>query len=259
MKYTIGLFIAAVGFILASHHLEQGISAYWDFVAFTVVGLGSIAVMLITFPAAPFGLLVRRFVSKFFVGSPSLKSHIQRCLRVFETKQVDASDKMIETQLLRDGLELLGLGMGSDRIAHILSRRFEQHSNRLNLLSGWLKRGSKYPPAFGLAGTVLGLIHLMRGISDGIDTKETGIRMAVALVATFYGLLISNMVLNPLGEWLQEEIKRDELKAEASLQLIELISEGANLLEAHEVMNSFLMPDEKMELQMSGDLGVEAA
>ncbi len=259
MKYTIGLFIAIIGFVLASHHLEQGISAYWDFVAFTVVGLGSLAVLLITFPSAPFGLLVRRFVAKFLMGSPSLKSHIERCLKVFQEKKIEGSDQSIEAQILRDGLELLSLGMDSERIAQILSRRFEQHTQRLNLLSGWLKRGSKYPPAFGLAGTVLGLIHLMRGISAGIDTKETGIRMAVALVATFYGLLISNMILNPLGEWLQEEIKRDEVKAEASLQLIQLLSEDATILEAHEMMNSFLMADEKTNLSFSSIQGEEAA
>jgi chemotaxis protein MotA len=248
-----------IGFVLASHHLEQGIEAYWDFVAFTVVGLGSFAVMLITFPAAPFGLLVRRIVTKFFLGGQSLQLHVERCITVFQKREVSETDKTIEAQLLRDGLELVSLGMSRERIAEILSRRFEQHSNRLNLLSAWLKRGSKYPPAFGLAGTVLGLIHLMRGISAGIDTKETGIRMAVALVATLYGLLISNLVFNPLGEWLQEEIKRDELKAEASLQLIDLISEGASPLEAHEMMNSFLTENEKSRVSLLSISSEEAA
>jgi chemotaxis protein MotA len=99
----------------------------------------------------------------------------------------------------------------------------------------------------------------MRGISAGIDTKETGIRMAVALVATLYGLLISNLVFNPLGEWLQEEIKRDELKAEASLQLIDLISEGASPLEAHEMMNSFLTENEKSRVSLLSISSEEAA
>ncbi len=259
MKYTIGLFIALIGFVLASHHLEQGISAYWDFVAFTVVGLGTIAVLLVTFPAAPFTLLVRRLLTKFFFGGQSLQTHVERCLTVFRDRRIAEGDKTIEAQLLRDGLELVALGMERDRVATILSRRFEQHSQRLNLLSAWLKRGAKYPPAFGLAGTVLGLIHLMRGISAGIDTKETGIRMAVALVATFYGLLISNLILNPLGEWLQEEIKRDELKAEASLQLIDLISEGASVLEVHEMMTSFLTEQEKPRVNLLGVQTEEAA
>jgi chemotaxis protein MotA len=122
----------------------------------------------------------------------------------------------------------------------VLSFRFEGYAKRINMLSNWFRRGSKYPPAFGLAGTVLGLIHLMRGISAGIDTKETGIRMAVALVATFYGLLISNLLLNPIGEWLYEEVQRDEIKAEASLRTIALILDNANVVEAHEMLGSFL-------------------
>jgi flagellar motor component MotA len=100
----------------------------------------------------------------------------------------------------------------------------------------------------------------MRGISEGIDTKETGVRMAVALVATLYGLLISNLLLNPIGEWLQEEIKRDEMKAEASLQLINLLVSGANLVEAHEMMNSFLGSGEKAGVDiLAADPATEAA
>jgi chemotaxis protein MotA len=252
MKYIIGLFISVVGFVLASNHLHQGLSAYWDFVAFAVVLLGTLAIMLITFPAAPFGLLFKQFYLKFLFSSPSLQKHVDRCLQVFQTKKFHGKADSIEDKLLKDGLEMLALGFSTDRIEDVLSRRFETYSKRINMLSAWFKRGSKYPPAFGLAGTVLGLIHLMRGISEGIDTKETGVRMAVALVATFYGLLISNLVLNPIGEWLQEDIKRDEMKAEASLQLINLLATGANLVEASETMNSFLGQNERPSVNLLG-------
>lgn len=49
-------------------------------------------------------------------------------------------------------------------------------------------------------GTVLGLVNLMRGISAGLDAKDTGVQMAVALVATFYGLIFANLIVNPAGE-----------------------------------------------------------
>lgn len=259
MKYIIGLFIAVVGFVLASQHLHQGIMAYWDFVAFAVVLLGTFAVMLITFPAAPMKLLVMRFLQKFFMPGQSLQTHVTKCLRVYQTRRFNEKPASIEESMLKDGLEMLSLGFSRERINEILSRRFETYSKRINMLSAWFKRGSKYPPAFGLAGTVLGLIHLMRGISDGIDTKETGVRMAVALVATFYGLLISNLLLNPLGEWLQEEIKRDEMKAEASLQAIDLIVSGASVVEAHEVMSSFLGAGEKASIDLLAPEAVSEA
>lgn len=240
MKYVIGLFIASVGFVLASQHLHQGLDAYWDYVAFFVVILGTAAVMLITFPAVPVSLLAARFFRKFIAPSGAVKKHIENCLGVFSSKKYNNDSSLIEDKLLRDGLEMMSLGFSQDRIMDVLSQRFETHTKRLNLLSNWLRRGAKYPPAFGLAGTVLGLIHLMRGIATGIDPKETGIRMAVALVATFYGLLISNLLLNPLGEWLNEEVKKDEVKVEASLRTIALILDGANMVEAHEMLSSYL-------------------
>jgi chemotaxis protein MotA len=261
MKYIIGLFISVVGFVLASQHLHQGIMAYWDFVAFAVVILGTFAIMLITFPAAPMKLLFQRFARKFLFSSPSLSKHVDRCLEVYQTRKFNGQPQNIEDTLLKDGLEMLALGFSTDRIDEVLSRRFETYSKRINMLSAWFKRGAKYPPAFGLAGTVLGLIHLMRGISEGIDTKETGIRMAVALVATFYGLLISNLMLSPIGEWLQEDIKRDEMKAEASLQLIHLLATGANVVEASETMNSFLSQGERSSVNLLAPMngGEEAA
>lgn len=259
MKYIVGLFVASVGFFLASQHLNQGIDAYWDYVAFFVVVLGTFSVMFITFPAAPLRTLLVRFLHKFFFSSHSLKYHVHQCFRVFQEKQGIRKPTMIEEKLLNDGLELIDLGFDAERIEEVISSRFELYSKRINMLSAWFRRGAKYPPAFGLAGTVLGLIHLMRGISAGIDPKETGIRMAVALVATFYGLLLANLLLNPIGEWLHEEVKRDELKAEASLKTILLIREGASVIEAQEVLNSFLSSHEKLKPNYDLFLAGEAA
>lgn len=258
MKYVIGLFISVVGFILASKHLNQDIKEYWDFVAFFVVVLGTFAVLLITFPAVPASFLFRRFFQKFLVPSHTLKKHGEICLSYVMERKTQKSQS-IEIKLLNDGMELLSLGFKREKIIELLSQRFEVYTTKLNTLTSWLKRGAKYPPAFGLAGTVLGLIHLMRGISTGIDTKETGIRMAVALVATFYGLLISNLLLNPLGEWLQEEIKRDQLKAEMSINAVILMLESASYVEAQETLNSYLSGSEKLQINFQALMAQEVA
>jgi chemotaxis protein MotA len=258
MKFVIGLFISVIGFYLASQHLHQEIKEYWDFVAFFVVVLGTFAVLLITFPAIPATFFVKRFSEKFFFSSNTLKKHASICLDYVINRKTIKSEA-VEVKLLNDGMELLSLGFGREKIIELLSQRFEIHTTKINMLSSWLKRGAKYPPAFGLAGTVLGLIHLMRGISNGIDTKETGIRMAVALVATFYGLLISNLILNPLGEWLQEEIKKDQLKAEMSINSVVLMLENASHVEAQENLNSYLSGTEKLEINFSELMGQEVA
>lgn len=247
MKYTLGLFLAFVGFYMASKHLNQEIGEYWDYVAFFVVIFATVAVMFISLPAVSMRFIFKIFFRKFLLASPSLKNTAQHCSSFYTDRSPkDASG--IEIDLLNDGLELMSLGLGREKVKSILIQRFDVHAKKLILVSGWLKRNAKYPPAFGLAGTVLGLIHLMRGISVGIDTKETGLRMAVALVATFYGLIISNLVLNPVGEWLTEEIKKDEIKAEMAIETMIAIIDNMAPVEFQETLNSFLEAGERLDL-----------
>jgi chemotaxis protein MotA len=246
MKYIVGCLIAFTGFYLANDHLGQNLTDYWDFVAFFVVIFGTLSVLLISRPAVPTKMLFRRFYEKFLFSSPSLKKTADKCWEVSSKQQPIKDPRYIEEQLLNDGLELISLGFSKDKTLEILSQRYHQFEGQIMLLAAWLKRNAKYPPAFGLAGTVLGLIHLMRGISAGIDAKETGIRMAVALVATLYGLIISNLILNPLGEWLVEESKKDLQKSEMSIETVGLMMEGVNIVEIQERLNSFLDPSDRL-------------
>ncbi len=245
MKYIIGLFMSFLGFYFAADHLNQDFSEFWDVVAFSVVVIGTAAAMLITFPAAPVMLMVRRFAQKFFLPSRSVKKHAEFCFEAYSRRLQKIKSTSIEEKLISDGLELNRLGFDKETIEDIISQRFEIYSKRISMLANWFKRCAKYPPAFGLAGTVIGLIHLMRGLSAGADAKELGIRMAVALIATFYGILLSNLFLSPLGEWLSEELHKDEIKAEMSLRLVLMIKKNANPVEVQEVLNSFLSNSEK--------------
>lgn len=247
MKYTIGVFVSFIGFYMASKHLNQQIDEYWDYVAFFVVIFGTSSVLFISAPAVSWKFILKLVLHKFVIPSSGLKKSAENCMTAFISKDV-AKEETIENSLLRDGLEMLALNFEKDKIQQILAQRFEIHSKKMSLVSHWLKRNAKYPPAFGLAGTVLGLIHLMRGISAGIDTKETGLRMAVALVATFYGLLIANLILNPIGEWLGEEIKKEEIKAEMAIDTLTAIAENINTVEFQEMINSYLEPHERLDL-----------
>jgi chemotaxis protein MotA len=238
-------------------HLGQGITTYWDFVAFFVVLFGTGSVMCINRPKMKFKNTIKYSMKTMFRSGVNKKTFVQDCVAVSANGKSVPEKKDIEYQLLKDGVELMGLGFGFEKIESILTQRFYSHSKNINNISTWLRKNSKYPPAFGLAGTVLGLIHLMRGISEGINTQETGVRMAVALVATFYGLIISNIFLNPMGEMVQEELKLDEEKAEIAIHTIQLMLKRSSAIEIQEELNSYVESEDKMNL-LSG-MGFEEA
>lgn len=258
MKYLSGLLIAVAGFYFAGSHLNQTLGDFWDFVAFFLVLFGTIPVLSISFPSTSVSELMGKFFHKAVRGSGSIRDCANKCAQSVSTSVPLVKPLFIEEQLLNDGLELISLGFTKDKIEELLSQRYQNYAGKITLLSQWFKRNSKYPPAFGLMGTVLGLIHVMRGISNGLETKEVGVRMAVALVATLYGLIVSNLILNPIGEWLLEELKKDHIKAEMAILSIINLKEDANLLEIQELLNSYLEPKNRLDL-ISGALSEQAA
>ncbi|OFZ12382.1 MAG: hypothetical protein A2Z20_00995 [Bdellovibrionales bacterium RBG_16_40_8] len=143
---------------------------------------------------------------------------------------------------------MIQLGFEPAKIEAILKERLFQSTERTRFVGVSIRLLAKYPPAFGLAGTVLGLVHLMRGVSDGMTPQETGVRMAIALVATFYGLLVANLIVNPSGEAIVKNAHEEEKLGEIALQSVLLASERVNLLETQEMLNSFVSEDERIDV-----------
>ncbi|MBC7715070.1 MAG: MotA/TolQ/ExbB proton channel family protein [Rhizobacter sp.] len=241
MNFIVGFFVAIGALVAASHHLQQGPKDFWDFVAFSVVSGGTISVMLMTRPKLQLKFLAENFVYYLFGGKKDKLKFIKRCFATVTFKTLpDAKVSVIEDKIIVDGLEMIELGFDKEKIEDILSDRYMAYKKSVNMIAHWVKRSAKYPPAFGLGGTVLGLIHLMKGISGGLNPKDTGLLMAVALVATLYGILVSNLVLNPMSEAIAEKLKSDEELVEAAIKTVLMIKEGFNLLECQETLNSYL-------------------
>ena len=259
MNFIFGFLLAIGGLVAASIHLQQGADSYWDFVAFSVVFCGTLSVLFITRPKLNLKFLIRNFFYYLFGFKKNKINFIKKCFSTISSGQFEESDKkIIENKIIHDGIEMIDLGFSKEKIEDILTDRYLHYKKNITAISNWIKRCAKYPPAFGLGGTVLGLIHLMRGISTGADPKETGIRMAVALVATFYGLIIANLILNPISEAIVEKLKSDEELVEISIKTVLMLKERFNLIEAQETLNSYL-GDENEKLNFMNNIEADEA
>lgn len=147
---------------------------------------------------------------------------------------------------------MIQLGLGKERIAEILEERVFQTGRRRRRVGTAIRNLAKYPPAFGLMGTVLGLVNLMRGLASGLSAQQTGLEMAVALVATMYGLLLANLFINPAGEMVMKKATEDEDAAEIALEAVMLACDRVSMLEAQEVLNSYV--DERYRIDVVGGL-----
>jgi chemotaxis protein MotA len=232
----------------ALSHLGQSPKTYYDFVAFTIVWGGTLAVGSALLPweygreiKKAFGFLIKKE-----------KAQFQRILSLsktlFETRESNIHNpQYLYEYILRDGAEFIQLGLPKERILIILEDQIAMSTRRLKRVGLALRNLAKYPPAFGLVGTVLGLVNLMRQLEGAVDASKLGSEMSIALVATMYGLLVANFLISPLAEFIMKKVEEEEEYADLALEAISLASDHVSTLEFIEQMNALVPRQDRFE------------
>ncbi len=223
-----------------------------------VIG-GTISAALLCFPFKTYARVAKVLLHK-FLGNyitkydvainelVDLSKGVRNNADYFVTKQ-----KTIKTRFLKDALELLIQGgITEESLDSILRKRAETHKKRYNYDVVVLKTISKFPPAFGLMGTTLGMISLLQQLGGKDSQKLLGPAMAVGLVATFYGIVLANLVLIPISENLTMINREDETIREIVIDGLQMIRRKEHPRVVEESLKSYLLPQERALLKTSG-------
>ena len=142
-------------------------------------------------------------------GLISLEQEAQTAKDPFIKKGISLVVDGIDPQKLRETLE-----------ADIIS--YEDHTKHS---VEFYEAAGGYSPTIGIIGAVLGLIHVMSNLSD---TSKLGGGIAVAFVATIYGLMIANIVCLPIGSKIKIRMKEEVLRRVMILEGLIAIQNGEN-------------------------------
>lgn len=118
------------------------------------------------------------------------------------------------------------------------------HTEEDELLAGakiWTDAGG-FAPTIGIIGAVLGLIHVMGNLTD---TSKLGAGIAVAFVATVYGVSSANLLFLPLGNKLKRKVHSQTREKQMILEGGLLIASGTNPVVLEQKLYAFLHSDEK--------------
>lgn len=153
----------------------------------------------------------------------------------------------LDDPFFRGGLQMVIDGFEPDNIRHILNTEINSMESRHELGQNIYRTWGTYSPAFGLVGTLIGLISMLAVFQDDPDALGPG--MSVALVTTFYGVLFANLIFHPLASKLEiyssQEIKRKEAIIESLLAL----QSGINPRLLQEQLKAYLSPAEKEAME----------
>lgn len=233
----VGLLVAVVA-ILGGQLLEGGtIGSLLQVAAFMIVMGGTLgAVMLQSpFPTFVHGMKLARWI----VTPPRIDPR-NAIARVVEWAHLARRDGMLalEDQLAatppgfeRNGLQMLVDGFAPEKIREAMEVEIAAWEDRMRAAAKIWESAGGYAPTVGILGAVLGLIHVMENLSD---PAKLGSGIAVAFVATVYGVGIANLVLLPIGNKLKSLIAKEVAHRELFVDGMLGIAHGENpkLIEA---------------------------
>lgn len=137
----------------------------------------------------------------------------------------------------------------SDKIRETLEADIENSCQRHAQAMEIYGKGSSYAPAFGMIGTLIGLINMLRQMDLSSGASETlGPNMAVALVTTFYGCVLANLFFSPIAAKLAIRDEEERIYKEIILEGVLSIQEGDNPKTLREQLVSSLSQKQQYKL-----------
>lgn len=253
-KFTtmLGVLIS-IGLVGWSIMSSGDVKAYIDLPSIAVVLGGTIGTTLMVFSLAKLKNLIGIFKIAFFKSDSDRVEELYQIL-YFSTLArksggilgISADIENLEDPFLKKGFNLVADNVDPDTIKSIMTREIESTAQRHMDGQDILGFMSEASPAFGMIGTLIGLVGMLGSLDD---PASIGPKMAVALLTTLYGAFLANVLFIPLAKKL-EKISEDEISIkEGLLDGILAFQAGETTLIIEERLKSFLNNSLKNSLE----------
>jgi chemotaxis protein MotA len=237
--------VSAFGLVCYGILMGSPLSTFYDLPSVMIVVGGTVGATLIAYPLGDvfgiFGVTKNAFFVK--IKSPD---EIIRILVEFSSKArrdgilaLESATKDLDDHFMARGIQLAVDGQEPDAIEGILQTEIDKLRGRHKKGADVLAAMGVFAPALGMIGTLIGLVQMLQNMSN---PDSIGPAMAVALITTFYGAILANLVFNPLAKKLSGR-SEDEIEAkELTLQGILAIASGDNPRVVEQRLHAFLRP-----------------
>lgn len=153
---------------------------------------------------------------------------------------------VIEDSFLKKGLQMVIDGIEPETIKDILELEISEMEDRHLKNAGIFNTWGAFAPAFGMIGTLIGLIQMMQNLTD-VNSIAKG--MGVALLTTFYGTLLANLFCMPVANDLKRKSSVEVGTREMMVEGILSIQSGVNPRIVEEKLLTYLQPKARIEYQ----------
>jgi len=245
--------------IVISILMEGELLTFWSASSVMIVVGGIIASTLINYPLSQVIGVIKVIKIAFTEKTERPLELIERLVVMAQKARregllaLDNEIEEIEDDFLKKGIQLIVDGTDPELVRNILETEIEMMEDRHGVGASILDAMGASAPAYGMLGTVIGLILMLKNIDD---PSAIGPGMAVALITTFYGSVLANLIFLPLAGKLKLRSREEALNKEIIVEGILSIQAGENPLIVAEKMKAFLSPKDKELLDRRKEEGI---
>lgn len=240
--------VLSFGLVVAAIMSGSSLFIFIDGASMAIVFGGTIGALLVNYPLgrvlAVLGIIKKTLFAKQQSPTAIIEQFMDYANRARREGilSLEPIIKEIDDAYLRKGLQLTVDGLEPQAIQDILETEISNIEGRHENGQEIIKALGEYAPALGMIGTVIGLVQMLQTMSD---PSSIGPAMAVALITTFYGAVLANLVFNPMAGKLKSRSKDEVLIKEMQMEGILAISKGENPRIIQEKLSSFQPPKER--------------
>lgn len=224
--------VVAIGAILGGQALEGGsVGSILQLTAFIIVIGGTIGACMLQFPMSIFMRSLKIAVWVFKPPHASPEGVIQQVIEWSNTARkggllaLEPLVENVDDAFVKKGLQMLVDGAEPEKLKTVLEIELEAKEHVDHQAAKVFESAGGYAPTVGILGAVLGLIHVMENLAD---PSKLGAGIAVAFVATIYGVGSANLFFLPIANKLKAVIHHQSVSKIMLIEGLVSIAEGEN-------------------------------
>ena len=216
--------------------------------SFAIVFGGMIASVSVAFPLQEVMKLGAAMGAVFKGSKEKLGDEVDGAVEVSETARKGVADleskvSSIDNPFFRDGVRMVIDGMAVEEVTDILTTRIDYRESRERTQADLFKNMGVMSPAWGMIGTLIGLVVMLSGFGEG-GTDTLGAGMSAALITTFYGAVFANLFFLPMSAKILTRVAFHSTQQSLYLEAIRLIHQKKHPIIVREKLNSYIPPKE---------------
>jgi chemotaxis protein MotA len=240
--------ISAFGLVLIAIFMGGGIQLFINIPALMIVVGGTLGATMINYPLKEVFGVFSVVKKALFTKNIPVNELIKRFLGFAKKSRkegilsLEGEIKDVTDEFLKNGVQLSIDGLEPQEIRDVLETEVDFIRSRHQLGAEIFTTMGTFSPALGMIGTLIGLVQMLQTLDD---PSSIGPAMAVALLTTFYGSIMANIVCLPIAGKLRTRSKEEVLAKEMSIQGIISISNGDNPRILEQKLLAFIPPNQR--------------